>query len=70
MQTFNKANHVTEDALGLLAMNDLPDAGRPPIEAHLSACRRCRGQFLEIHEFITLFRMATKRMPDTMAAAH
>ncbi|MBI3682978.1 MAG: hypothetical protein HY235_21610 [Acidobacteria bacterium] len=60
MSIFTKAGHVSEEALGLHALSDLPESGVGTVEAHLSRCRHCRLDFKEIRDFISLFRAAVK----------
>lgn len=58
MQIFNRMNHLTDDALSLHAINDLPESSQPAVSAHLATCVRCRRQFREAQDFIAIFRLA------------
>jgi predicted anti-sigma-YlaC factor YlaD len=69
MQIFTKRNHVNEGALGLHALNDLPESRRELVEEHLSSCSQCRSQFDEVQEFITVFRMAARRSSQLASAS-
>ncbi|HUQ94331.1 MAG TPA: zf-HC2 domain-containing protein [Bryobacteraceae bacterium] len=63
MTIFTKTKHVSEEAMGLHAMNDLPETRRDLVAEHLSGCSHCRSQFHEVQEFITILRLAAKRTP-------
>ena len=67
MQIFTKTEHISEEALGLHALNDLPKSGRGRVDAHLSACGRCRNEFREVQDFVAVLRLAAK-MPAAMTA--
>jgi hypothetical protein len=69
MQIFTKRKHVNEGALGLHALNDLPESRRELVEEHLSSCSECRSQFDEVREFITVFRLAAKRSSQMASAS-
>jgi anti-sigma factor RsiW len=58
MQIFTKAKHVSDDALGLHALNDLPESDRQPVTDHLSQCPYCRQRFAEVKEFVSFLRLA------------
>jgi hypothetical protein len=60
MEIFDRSRHISQDALGLHAMNDLPATGEDMINDHLSYCVRCRHEFSEVQAFIRIFRSAAK----------
>jgi len=61
MRIFTKQRHVNEEALGLHALNDLPESRRELVARHLSGCTQCRGKYREAEEFIHILRIAAKR---------
>lgn len=65
MQIFTQTKHISDDALGLHAMNDLPKSRHSRVVEHLSACNRCRRELRKVQEFIAVLRMAAKADPAT-----
>jgi len=65
MQIFTKAKHVSDDALGLHALNDLPESDRQPVTDHLSRCPHCRQRFAEVREFVSFLRLAAASQAAT-----
>ena len=60
MQIFTQTKHISEEALGLHAMNDLPQTRHNQVAGHLSSCERCRSEFQEVKDFIAMLRLAAK----------
>ncbi len=60
MQIFTQTKHISDDAMGLHAMNDLPKSRHSRVVEHLSCCNRCRREFKKVQEFIAVLRMAAK----------
>jgi predicted anti-sigma-YlaC factor YlaD len=60
MQIFTRTRHIHEDALGLHALNDLPEAPQSLVAEHLSACPRCRIQFHKVQEFVNILKLAAR----------
>lgn len=60
MQIFTKTKHIREDALGLHALNDLPESRQGLVAEHLSSCTRCRMQFREVQDFVNILRIAAR----------
>lgn len=58
MQIFTKTKHVSDDALGLHALDDLPESDRQPVTDHLSRCAHCRQRFADVREFVSFLRLA------------
>ncbi|MCZ2146429.1 MAG: zf-HC2 domain-containing protein [Bryobacterales bacterium] len=61
MRIFTRQRHVNEEALGLHALNDLPESRRERVARHLSGCTHCRGKYREAEELIHILRVAAKR---------
>jgi anti-sigma factor RsiW len=57
MCTFTRNGHVSEAALGLYVLEDLPRSRRAPVEEHVLRCRRCHGEFRAVREFVSLLRL-------------
>jgi predicted anti-sigma-YlaC factor YlaD len=53
--------HLTEDALNLHVLGDLPRYQGRLAEEHLSRCKHCREEFNAIAGFFVLFKTAAKR---------
>jgi predicted anti-sigma-YlaC factor YlaD len=68
MQIFTQTKHISEEAMGLHAMNDLPKSRHSRVDEHLSCCNRCRREFRKVQEFIAVLRMAAKA--DASAPQH
>jgi predicted anti-sigma-YlaC factor YlaD len=60
MQIFTRTRHIHEDALGLHALNDLPESRQSLVTEHLSACVRCRVHFHEVQEFVNILKLAAR----------
>jgi hypothetical protein len=60
MQIFNEGRHISQDAIGLHALNDLPRYGNELVNDHLSYCERCRRDLGEMKDVIRMFRAVTK----------
>lgn len=58
MQIFTKAKHVSDDGLGLHALDDLTESDRQPVACHLARCPHCRRRFEEVREFVSFLRLA------------
>jgi anti-sigma factor RsiW len=64
MATFTRTGHVSEAALGLYALNDLPRSRRAPVQQHVLRCQRCRVEYGEVREFVALLRgLAARTQP-------
>lgn len=64
MLIFTETNHLSEEALSLLALNDLPEAERVSVNRHLDNCPNCRRQMREAGEFIRNFRLVVRQVPS------
>ncbi|MBI3683505.1 MAG: hypothetical protein HY235_24280 [Acidobacteria bacterium] len=60
MRIFTQAKHISEEALGLHALDDLPQSRRATVNAHLSGCTHCQSEFHDIQEFVTVLRKAAR----------
>ncbi len=60
MQIFTRTKHICEDALGLHAMNDLPESRQGLVAEHLTTCLRCRMQFREVQDLVNILRIAAR----------
>jgi predicted anti-sigma-YlaC factor YlaD len=56
MQVFNVAGHLSEDSLGLHALNDLPSSQGQQADEHLAECRKCRSRATQARTFTALLR--------------
>lgn len=43
-------SHPNDDQLLLYSYGELPEAERPAVDAHLTACSECRGRFARLEE--------------------
>ncbi len=68
MQIFTPNRHIGEEALGLYALNDLPESNQTRVAEHLSCCGKCRREFRDVQEFVVVLRLAAKA--QFSAAAH
>jgi predicted anti-sigma-YlaC factor YlaD len=59
--TLEDSRHLTEDALNLHVLGDLPRRQHRRAEEHLSRCKHCRHQFNAIAAFLVLFKIAAKQ---------
>jgi len=70
VRIFNNNEHISEEALGLHVLNDLPRSRRAPVEKHVAECIHCQNELRHIREFVTLFRTAAKtRTPENLLFA-
>lgn len=60
--------HLSEDALNLHAVGDLPPPLGAVVRAHLAQCRTCRLRLRQACEFITLLRATARRAVRAQAA--
>jgi hypothetical protein len=56
MQVFNLSGHLSEDSLGLHALNDLPSSQGQQADQHLAECTRCRNRAAQAKSFTALLR--------------
>jgi hypothetical protein len=69
MEVWTDMDHVSDEALSLMALNDLPEAERVLVRAHLDGCPSCRRHLRETKEFIRNFRLVARRTAMTNAWA-
>jgi predicted anti-sigma-YlaC factor YlaD len=56
MQVFNVSGHLSEDSLGLHALNDLPSSQGHRAEEHLAECVSCRSRATQAKTFTALLK--------------
>lgn len=69
MATFRGDGHLSDAALGLYALKDLPRMRSARVEAHVVRCERCRSEFREVEELVALLRTIAAAGPRYAAAA-
>lgn len=70
MHTFTRNGHVSEAALGLYILEDLPRSRRAPVGEHVLRCRRCRSEFNEVREIVSLLRLMAAKANSSPVALH
>jgi hypothetical protein len=63
MSIFTNLGHVSQDALSLQVLDDLPVRWVLPVEQHLCSCHRCQVALTEMKELIAALRMLAKQPP-------
>jgi anti-sigma factor RsiW len=63
MSMFTNAGHVSQDALSLHALDDLPVSWVIPVEQHLSTCDHCQVEKKEVEEVIAALRRLARPSP-------
>jgi predicted anti-sigma-YlaC factor YlaD len=61
MEIFTTTKHISEEALGLFALNDLPESRRKVVAGHLFYCNQCREQLKEAQELVDMLRLVAKK---------
>jgi hypothetical protein len=56
MQVFNLSGHLSEDSLGLHALNDLPNSQGQQADEHLAECVTCRSRATQVKTFTSLLK--------------
>jgi hypothetical protein len=67
MQVFNISGHLSEDSLGLHALNDLPSSQHQQADQHLAECVRCRSRASQAKSFTALLRALAKHSNLSLA---
>lgn len=60
MLIFTKSGHISEAALALCALKDLPKPRVVPVEGHLSWCHRCRCHLRGMQELVAALRVLAR----------
>jgi len=60
MQVFNLSGHLSDDSLGLHALNDLPSSQGQRADEHLAQCVTCRSRATQAKTFTSLLRALAK----------
>jgi hypothetical protein len=61
MQLFSRTSHITEKAMQLYAVGDLPEYGCREIVEHLSSCRYCQQQMADVERFLTVVGIPSRQ---------
>ena len=56
MIAFEKAQHLNEDTLELIALNRLPEPNLGAAEEHLLVCESCRRAQTEMDQYVATMR--------------
>jgi hypothetical protein len=67
MQFFTPAGHLTEDSLGLHALNDLPRSQSQRADEHVAICQLCRDRVRQAKSFNALLRALARSVPAQAA---
>jgi hypothetical protein len=69
MQLFSRTSHITEKAMQLYAVGDLPEYGCREIVEHLASCSYCRKQMADVERFVTVVGITSQRSGSGAAPA-